>query len=354
MEGALELRLPRGRGLQLALAGLALGTPALGVPLALLALHLLGLTGPLADATLAALLLVAAALATAIPPWLLRLRAPRPARLVWDAERITELDGEHPRTALAWRDARARIETTKRGRRAQITDPRGRAITVAEPGAAPRWLLRRAAIAADLGPLLARLVELPGGPPIEPDERDARRPTMTGLVALGTLASGVVLLPVTYVFVLPPLAPPLAALLVCILCAAPALRPFHEVLALLAEGRRLERAEPATVEDGERVELVARRADGTLVRIDLSHARAPDAFLATRHGAELRLVLPPAGWVPAPGRSSLGPPVAPEAVETVHERDVRHELLRGAVVELVLRGLAVVVWGALAFSPLAW
>jgi hypothetical protein len=355
--GELTLDFPRGRAARLAVFGAALGFPGLGAWLALLATGLLAgsLSGTAQVAVFALFALLALAASTLLPPALLRARQPRPARVTWDREGLVERDGAHVRTAIPWLGAQARVAHGERGRVVQVSDAEGRAITLAEPRAAPRWLAHRKACAADLGLLAGVLGEVDPGPEIAPDARDARRPTMGWQATLLTLAVGLVALPMmALVPDLRRVGPAFAALLVCILSAAPALRPLHELLELLAWQRLFERSEPATIEEGEGREALLRRADGTRVRIDLGPARHPDAWLATREGAQLFVVLPLAGWIPAVSRLDLGPPVEVTQVETEHERQARGETLRAAAIELSARAAAVLWWGAASLSPLWW
>jgi hypothetical protein len=352
-EGTLELDFPRGRATRLALAGALIGYPGFGVWVALLAGTLLGdASDAITVAAVALLLVVALAVCIALPPWLQRLRQPRAAVMEWDRSGIVERDGAHVRTAILWDDASARIDTTPKGRLVQITDPDGRAITVAERRAAPRWLARRKASADDLGALVSALVNRPPGPEIAPDPRDARRPTMRPTVAVATVVVGLASIPLFASFPgLRVVVPAFAALLACILCALPTLRPVHEMLDLLAAGRRFDRAEEATIEEGEGASALLRRAKGGLVRVDLSRAAHPDVQLATRAEATVWVVLPHAGWVPATSRVDVGPPVEVEAIETAHERAVRGELVRAVAIELCARGAAVGFWGAASLAP---
>lgn len=354
-EGALELDFPRGRIVKLGVLGALLGFPGLGLWVALLLPALFARS--LSDAASTALLALTApltfALSALLPPMLQRARQPRAARVTWDREGITEHDGAHVRTAIRWIDARARVETTKRGRIVQISDRAGRAITLAEPAAAPRWLARRKACAPDLEPLAHAVVDVEAGPELEPDERDARRPTMGPQVALLTVVIAIVALPLMYLVPdLRRVGPAFGALLACILCAAPALRPLHELLALLARARRFDASEDVTIEDGEGGEAIVRRSDGSLLRLDVAAAKHPDAGLETREGTTLHVALPTAGWVPATSRVDLGPALVPLALETAHERDERGELLRAVSIELAARGAAILWWGAASLSPL--
>ena len=237
----------------------------------------------------------------------------------------------------------------------QITDVDGRAITIASEGATPRWLSRRKATAPDaaLAPLADVLVDLEPGPELAPDARDVRRPTMGPQVALVTLVLGLLGAPTMWLAGdMRHLVPAFAALVVCMLCAAPALRPVHELLELLAVGRRFDRSEEATIVHGEGTEALLRRRDGSLVRVDVAPARHPDALLATREGTVVHVVLPAAGWSPAASRVDLGPSVAAEDVETALDREARGELTRAARIELAARGAAVLWWGLASLSPI--
>ncbi|MDQ3035706.1 MAG: hypothetical protein M3Y87_25090, partial [Myxococcota bacterium] len=206
---------------------------------------------------------------------------------------------------------------------------------------------------AALEPLACALVDVAPGPPIEPDARDARRPTMGPQVTIVTLVIAALGIPT---MLLAPdmrhLAPAFGALIVCMLCAAPALRPVHELLELLALARRFERSEEATIEEGEGTEALLRRRDGSLVRVDVASARHPDALLATREGTVLHVVLPEAGWVPATSRIDVGTAVSSDTVETAHDREVRRELSRAARFELAVRGAAVLWWALASLSPI--
>lgn len=343
--------------MRLAIAGGLAGFPGLGVWVALLPIVLFeGALSPGAESALVALVApLTLAISIALPPLLLRMRQPRPARVTWDAWGIVEHDGASVRTAIPWRDARARVAPAKRGRVLQITDADGRAITVASIGAAPRWLSRRKATASDaaLEPLARAVVDLEEGPEIAPDARDARRPTMGPQAALSTIVLGLLGAPTMWLAGdMRHLVPAFAALVLCMLCAAPALRPIHELLELLAVGRRFDRAEEATIEDGEGTEALLRRRDGSLVRVDVAAARHADALLATREGTVVHVQLPAAGWAPAASRVDLGPAVAAEDVETAHEREARAELTRAARIELAARGAAVLWWGLASLSPI--
>ncbi|UJR86289.1 hypothetical protein [Sandaracinus amylolyticus] len=354
-EGELSLGFPRGRLVRLGVLGALVGFPGLGLWVALLAPALLAHS--LSEGALTALLAITAPLTFAIsmllPPMLQRARDPRPARVTWDREGITEHDGPTVRTAIRWLDARARVDETKRGRVLQITDREGRAITLATPDAAPRWLARRKACTPELDRLARVLVDVDAGPEIAPDARDARRPTMGPQVALLTIALGVIGLPLMWLVQdLRRVVPAFAALLVCILCAAPALRPLHELLDLLALGRRFERSDESTIEEGEGREAIVKRKDATWLRLDLGAARHPDVWLATRIETVLHAVLPLAGWVPSPQRLGIGPAIAVTDVETAHEREVRRELVRAASIELAVRGTAIVWWGIASLRPL--
>ncbi|AKF10299.1 hypothetical protein [Sandaracinus amylolyticus] len=354
-EGELSLDFPRGRIVRLGALGALLGFPGLGLWVALIPAALLA--SSLSDGALTALLAITAPLTFAIslllPPMLQRARAPRPARVTWDREGITEHDGPHVRTAIRWLDARARIDDAERGRVLQITDRDGRAITLATPRAAPRWLARRKACTPELDRLARVLVDVETGPEIAPDARDARRPTMGPQVALLTVALAAIALPMMWLVPdLRRILPAFGALLVCILCAAPALRPLHELLDLLALGRRFERSDESTIEEGEGREAIVKRKEGTWLRLDLSAARHPDAWLATRVETLVHAVLPLAGWVPSPQRLGIGPAVAVTDIETAHEREVRRDLVRAASIELAARGAAVVWWAIASLRPL--
>lgn len=360
--GAIELDFPRGRALRLAIAGALLGFPGLGLWSAFLVPTLLArsLSEGAETALIALVLPITLAISIVLPPWLLRSRQPRAARVTWDRWGATEHDGAHVRTAIPWSAARARVETGGRGRVVQITDAEGRAITVAAQGATPRWLARRKASApeASVEELARALAERELGPPIEPDARDRRRPTMGPQAWSATLVIGVLGVAMLWVVEdLRHLAPAFVALIVCMLCAAPALRPLHELLDLLATARRFDRAEEATIEqasDGgaeDASEVVLRRKDGSLVRVDLAPARHPDARLATREGTLVHVALPESGWVPAVKIVDLGAAIAASAVETAHDREVRGELARAAGIELAVRALAVAWWGVASLSP---
>ncbi len=353
--GALDTAPPVRRRGRLALAGAVFGFAGLGAWLAWLGPSWLGLHGAAARLLGWLSMPLAFALGTALPPWLDRFRSPRPGRVVWTTEGIVEWDGDHVRTALSWDTATGRVESSGGVPvLAQVRDAEGRTITVARQGATPPWLVRRAASTVDLASLCAVLVDLPAGPTIAPDARDARRPTMGRLAwALPVLAFGGAVGLAGLLPGLRPFVPPFAALTLCMLFAVPALRPVHELLAWLEEERRFERAESVRVEGGEGSEALAQRADGGWVRLDVAKAAHPDAWLATRAHGELHVVLPHAGWVASPTRRSTGAVVPVEEVETAHERAVRRRHLAALVLELAVRGAAVVWWGAASFSPLA-
>lgn len=350
MKGSIALDFPRGRARRLALAGGTLGFLGLGGWIALALVRASGAQGLLALALLVTTMPIALALSIALPPWILGRRAPRDARVEWDRDAIVERDGEAIRTAIAWRDARVRSE----GGVVQITDAAGRAITVAEHAATPRWLSRRRASAgaSELATLAAGIVDRDPGPPIEPDERDARRPVTGPQVVLATVALAVIGVP-SFAIGIPALAPPFAALCVALLCALPALRPLHELAALIGESRRFDRADEATIEDPDPTTPLVRRSDGTWVRIDLSRAKHADALLGTRDDARVRVVLPPSGWVAAPTRATASTQaVAVDGIETPAERAARGELVRAVVIELAARSVAILFWGAMSLSPL--
>jgi len=347
VKGSLALDFPRHRARMLALLGGTLGFLGLGAWLAIGLARATGLQGPLALGLHAILLALALGLSSVIPPWILRRRAPREARLEWDREVIAERDGDAIRTCIAWPDARVRAE----GGVVQITDPAGRAITVAEHASTPPWLSRRRASADDVSELIARSVDRDPGPPIAPDERDAQRPVMGRQVALAALALTAIGVPAIGLAI-PALAFPFAALCMTILCALPTLRPLHELAALIEESRRFDRAGEASIEEPDPGAPIVRRSEGTWVRLDLSRARHPDALLGTREDARLRIVLPLSGWVAAPSRTTVGQAVAPEAVETIAEAGARGERMGAVLIELSVRGAAVAMWAAMSLSPL--
>lgn len=354
VEGALALEFPPRRGVRLALAGALIGYPGFGFWLAwALARFVEEAASPsLGTATLAIVAPITLAVSIALPPTLLRMRQPRPASLRWDAWGIAELDGEHVRTAIPWSDAWARVETRGRARLIQVRDGAGRTITAAEPGAIPAWLSNRRASASDLTPLTAQVMDLPTLSAIEPDARDRRRPSSGRAVLTPPILAGVI---GTSLLAFHPdlrfLAPAFAALIACALCAVTALRPMHELLELLAAARRFERAEEATIEEGEHDEALIRRKDGTLVRVTLQGTGHPDARLAARTGTTVWVVLPATGWIPARKRRDATAPVPAEAIETAHERQARAELVRAVAIELAVRVAAVFYWFAVSISP---
>lgn len=347
MKGSLPLDFPRRRARSLAVLGGTFGFVGLGAPLAIGLVRASGVHGPLALALHGIALVLALGLSIAIPPWLLRRRAPREARLEWDRDAIVERDGDAVRTCIRWIDARVRTEPGI----VQITDAAGRAITVAEHARTPPWLARRRASADDLSELIARAVDRDPGPPIAPDDRDAQRPVMGRQVAVATFALAVLGIP-ALAFAIPALAVPFAALCMTILCALPTLRPLHELAALLEEGRHFDRTVEATVEEPEITAPIVRNSEATWVRLDLSRARHPDALLGMREDARIRLVLPLSGWVAAPTRATIGQAIAPEAIETLAEADARADRLRAVLLELLVRGAAIALWAAMSLSPL--
>ena len=351
-QGAIELDFPPGRARTLALAGALLGFPGVGLWVAaLLALWVLGRSqGPAGQGLSVLLALLALVLCAVVPPLLLRARQPAPAQLRWDRDTIVERDGERVRTALRWVEVRATVSATPRGRIVQLRDDRGRTITVAEGRAAPRWLSRRRASAPSLALLVDRVVDLPPGPPVEPDARDGRRPLPhRGSLALigATGLFGALVLVVSGLGVV---VPPFGALVMALLWSVPARRPIHELAALAGQARRFERAEPAEIEDVVDGRAVLRRADRTLVQTDLDALAHPDAGLAIP-GRSVRITLPIAGWVPAAHRRELKGTVPLEAVETEDDRLARAELARAVAAELCARALPVLFWAVLAFGP---
>lgn len=349
--GSIALELPPRRALSLALAGGVVGFLGFGGWLALAIVRLTGAEGALASALLAITMPLALAISIALPPWLLRRRAPHDAKLEWDRDAIVERQGGAVRTAIAWRGARARIETSRGGRVVQITDG-ARAITVADPAGCPAWLARRPACSRELDRLIEVLLDRDPGPKVEPDDRDARRPTMGRQPILLTIAAGLLATP-ALALAIPALGPPFAALIAAILCAIPMLRPLHELAALIGESRRFDRAEDASIEDPDPSRPVVRVRGSSLLRLELDRAGHPDALLGTREDAALRIVLPPSGWVAVPTRATLGDAsIAPDAIETPAERDAREALVRTVLIELGARGAATIFWGAMSVSPL--
>jgi hypothetical protein len=292
------------------------------------------------------------AISVALPPWLLRLREPRPARICWNGWGIVELDGDQVRTAIAWTDARARIEQHGHGRWIQIRDAVGRAITVAEAGATPRWLGLRRAIAADLGALVEAIVDLPPGDPISPDARDRRRPFLPRWVLGLPVVAGAIGTPLLALHSgLRPMAPAFMALMLCALWATTALGPLHELLELLADARRFDRAEEAVLEEGEGDEALIRRSDGSYLRIDVAAAKHPDARLTARTDTPVYVVLPVSGWAPASRRVDVAAAVPIEAIETADERTARDRRIRAVAIELAVRLLAAAYWFVMSISP---
>lgn len=349
--GSIALEFPRGRALRLALAGGTLGFFGFAFWLVLALVRASGAGEGLAIVLFAITTPAALAISIALPPWLLMRRAPYEARLSWDRDGIVEREGDTIRTSIRWDVARARIETGPQGRIVQITDG-ARAITVADFAACPPWLARRRASTSSLDELIASLRDRETGPPIAPDDRDARRPVGARAPILLTLAIAALAVPVL-ALALPPLAAPFVALIAMILCAIPTLRPLHELAALIGESRAFDRAEDATLEELDRERPIVRIRGTLLVRLDLTHARHPDALLGERRDAALRIVLPASGWLAAPSRAALGAAsIAPEAIETMYETAARERLARTVLIELGARGAAVVFWAAMSLSPL--
>jgi hypothetical protein len=288
----------------------------------------------------------------ALPPLLLHLRGPRTCVLRWDAWGIVEYEGTHVRTAIEWTRARATVGT--RSEILRITDDEGRSMTVAKHGNAPPWLRnRRASASAEhLHTLCHAVVNLPRGPEILPDDRDARRPTIGLHMAIITWIFGllgVVLL--SFVLDLSALVPAFLALIVSLFCAMPALKPIHELFALLAEARCFDRAVPMTLEEGDEPCAWMRRRDGALFHVDVQSAKHPDARLASRDGTRLFVVLQEAFAMPVSSRSRNAPPLPAIAIETEYQREVRRSLMRSTLIELGARATAVCFWIIVSLMP---
>jgi hypothetical protein len=188
-EGSLDLDFPSDAYHSSWIATLVFGVPICAMLIGIDA-RIFGLDRPTeVSAQVVGAGVVAALVVGALLFFLIRLRQTRPARVTWDAQGITEWDGDRARTTIAWSTARRFIlnlmvqyqrhgvnvgAAQKQGVVVQFTGER-KHITLVAGKRAPRWVARRRSAVANLGPLLVATESLPGGGALEVDERGHKR-----------------------------------------------------------------------------------------------------------------------------------------------------------------------------------
>ncbi len=286
---------------------------------------------------------VAMAVFAAVACFLLWLRQPRGARVEWDEEGISEIDGEGVRTAIRWAEARRSgmtvvVKSKRSGQRShggsveQISDAEGRRITRSMSSwTTPLFLYRRRAEC----PEMHIPKELPPGDGIV-DDGVTRHPrwavwpmrlgyAVAGLAVYGMLehesdmdGNGFILL--------------VAGLLI----GLRALRPLAELLRLRRTDGAFANAAPVALVGADGRRLVARTVSGEELLFDPAPLHHDDALLHRRRGpAFLDYTEPQQG----PEGAYRGGRVTVEAhaLELAGNRKARRDLQRAVVAELFVR-----------------
>jgi hypothetical protein len=241
-------------------------------------------------------------LSVLVPMLCLSLRSQGRARISWDEEGVTEWEGDAVRTFIARADARVASEmksdVRRYGRRrfeeklshvVQISDSAGRRITVAWRahrfvflfGSLPSWTRRRAVVTDDatITELLAAYPPRVSQPPIEPDERSARRPFGPLSRSLTALAIVFVLLSIASIGVNKRADEwtGLSLFIAGLLFFALVLRPLGELRAVALTTRRFARARRISFARAPDGSSLVRLEDGRALPCDVSELRHPDA-----------------------------------------------------------------------------